>query len=813
MSKNYKSYKEFNKSILCITVGSILMLPGYALAEEVPNKASEAKGIEVIQVTASRRSSSVQSTPLNVTALDSDVMKDQNISSPEDVARWVPGLTISDQGGRESATIIVRGLNTTSSDRESDGGTVATYLGEVPLRADFRLKDMERVEVLIGPQGTLYGGGSLAGAIRYIPNKPELDITEGSITGDIFSLNESDGTGKEIGFVFNTPIIEDKLAVRFNVNYYDSPGYVDYNYLLKEVGVSSPDPDWNDDADISANLKQKKDANDESTTTARVSLRWNPSDWFNGTLNYFYQKQDAGGNSIVQQDTLSTNNRLFGQVGQFESVRRFEEPNENKDTLLSLELEFDLDFAQLVSATGKSTHKDDGLRDQTDLLMDIYSGYADFPAFSHDQKSSDTFTQELRLISKSESDFSWIVGYYYNKLKDNVKDREYTIGITDAWFNGTYTNIERDLEYIDVNSKSETEQAIFGEIAYQISDKWSVTLGTRIFEYDLSAKADNHAPFYDGPVASIDDLVFQQTSAKGNDTLYKFNTGYQFTADVMSYFTISEGFRLGGANALPACDGSTQVCALPHELDYDPDKTVNTELGIKSSWLNNRLHLNAAIFNVGWDDAQVSSVTQNGAVFITTNAGSANSKGVELSTRAMLGDSFTTYMTYSFAKAELTEAAPNLFGSISTPGSALQNHYDGADGDRLPGAPEHQFSLGVDYETEVMGDKLLNISYGLTAQSDVYTKAGLKADGEILPGYALSNLSAKLSNESWSVTLYINNLFDKYANTSVRRDKSWAGNAKFSSQNRGVDNLQRAYGHYITKPRTIGVRFNYNFEL
>jgi len=808
-----KDISTLNKSAIYLAISSILVLPGTALAEETQKQEIKTKGIEVIEVTASRRSSSVQSAPVNVMALDSDVMKDQNISSPEDVARWVPGLTISDQGGREGATIIVRGLNTNSSEREGDGGTVATYLGDIPLRADFRLKDMARVEVLIGPQGTLYGGGSLGGAIRYIPNKPELDITEGSITGDLFSLNESSGTGKEVGFVFNSPIIEDELALRFNINYYDSPGYVDYNYLLKEVGVSNPDPDWNDESDVAANLKQKKDLNDETTTTARVSLRWNPNDWFDGTLNYFYQKQDVGGNSIVHNNSLSANNALSGHIKPYESAYRFEEPNKNEDTLLSLELELDLGFAQLVSATGKSTHEDDGLRDQTDLLMDIYTGYADFPAFATDQESNDTFTQELRLVSQSDSDISWIVGYYYNKSETDRNDREYTPGVTDAWFDGEYTNIEHDLEFIDMNSSTEEEQAIFGEVSYQATEKWTLTLGTRIFQYDLSSQADNHAPFFDGPIASEDELVYQHTSADGNDTLFKFNTGYQFTNDVMSYFTISEGFRLGGANALPLCDGSTQVCALPHELAYTPDKTTNMELGLKSSWLGNRLHFNAAIFNIDWDDAQVSSTTQNGAVTITTNAASANSKGIELSTRAMLGDSVTTYMTYSYAKAELTEAAPNLFGAISAPGTELQNYYDGADGDRLPGSPEHQFSLGLDYETEVLGGKLLNISYGLTVQSDVYTKVGLKADGEVLPGFALSNLSAKLSDGNWAVTLYANNLFDKQASTSVRRDKSWAGQAKFSSQNRELDDLQRAYGHYTTRPLTVGLRYNYNFEL
>ena len=807
-----KNIKSFNKSTLFLAITSTLSVSSFA-AEEQPTK-QEILGIERISVTASRRATTVQEAPLNITALDGDTMKDQNISTIEDVARWVPGLTISDQGGREGASIIVRGLNTNSSDRSADGGTVATYLGEIATNADIRLTDMERVEVLIGPQGTLYGAGTLGGAIRYIPKKAELDITEGSITGDIFTLSESDGTGAEAGFIFNTPIIEDELAVRINLNYYDTPGYVDYNYLIKEPGVSNSDPDWNDPQDVAANIKTKEDANDEQITTARLSIRWQPVDWFDGTLNYYYQKQENGGNSIVQYNTLSATNPIAAHIGQYESAYRYEEPNEKEDSLLSLELEMDLGFAELVSATGFSTYEQEGQRDQTDLLMqDIWSGYADFPAFTKDTSDIDTFTQELRLVSQSDSALSWIVGLYYNRQESKNDDREYTPGATDSWFDGVYTNLEYDLEYIAKGESDDKEQAIFGELAYQITEQWSVTVGARFYEYDLWSKSDNHAPFFDGEIASEDELVYEEVTAKDDGSLFKFNTGYRINDDITTYFTMSEGFRLGGANGLPLCDGSTQVCALPSEMSYEPDTTTNIELGVKSTWFNNRLHFNAAIFNVDWQDAQVSAATANGAEIITLNAGEANSQGVEIATRDMLSDSIIVYATYAYAKAELTSDAPYLFGDKGEQGSALQNHYDGEDGDRLPGAPESQFSMGINYERDVLDDKLLNINYGLTAQSDVYTKVGLKADGEVLPGYALSNISAKLSDDSWSVTLYIDNLFDKYAKTSVRRDKSWVGAAAFDSQNKDLAELGRVYGYYMTKPRVIGLRVNYNFEI
>ena len=803
----------FKYSALALGITSILMPSAHALAQDT---AKVEKTIETIEITATRRSGSVQDAPLNITALDGDVMRDQNIASLEDVSRWVPGLTISEQGGREGGAIIVRGLNTNSSERSADAGTVATYLGEIALNADIRLTDVQRVEVLIGPQGTLYGAGTLGGAIRYLLNEPEFGITEGRITGDIFSLSNSSGNGGELGFVFNSPLIDDVLALRVSLNYYDTPGYVDYNYLVKQPGISLPDPDWNDQTAVDNNIKRVADVNDEQITTGRISLRWQPTDNVEGTLNYFYQKQENGGNSIVQYNSINEQNSISNLVGQYESAYRYEEPNKKEDDLLSLELKVDLGFAELVSATGLSTFDQVGQRDQTDLLYDIYSGYADFPAFAaytRDAGTEDSLTQEIRLVSQGDSALSWIAGYYYNKTKTTNEDREYTPGLTDYWFGGEYVNIDYDLEYINKGRSEDKESAIFGELSYKITDAWDITVGARFYEYDLFSSSDNHAPFYDGEIASVDELVYQDVSASDNGNLFKFNTSYKYSSNIMAYFTVSEGFRLGGANGLVPCDGSTQVCALPNELAYVPDTTTNTELGFKSTWMRNRFHFNAAVFNVKWSDAQIAAVTVNGQENITSNAGAARSQGLEVSTRAILDDNFTLYGSYSYAKAELTEDAPFLFGVKDEQGTALQSFYDGRNGDRLPGAPEQQLSLGLNYETEVLGGKVLNINYGLTAQSDVYTKVGLKADGEVLAGYALSNFSAQLADGNWTATFYIDNMFDKYAYTATRRDKSWAGMAQFDDENKNLPELQRVYGHYITKPRTIGVKFSYNFEI
>ncbi|NUZ11271.1 TonB-dependent receptor [Pseudoalteromonas sp. McH1-7] len=813
---------KLHPSLVALAVSSSFFVVNQSHAEE---RKIQEKSIERIQVTATRRAGTVQEAPLNITAVDSDVMSDQNIGDLEDVARWVPGLTMTEQGGREGSPIIVRGLNTNSSERASDSGTVATYLGEIPINVDLRLTDIERVEVLIGPQGTLYGAGTLGGAIRTMLKAPVLDIIEGKLSGDVFSINESDSNGHEIGAVFNMPLVIDELAVRASINRYHNPGFMDYSYVVKQPGVSNPDPDWSNAEDVKANINAVADANDETITTTRVSLRWLVNENIDTTLNYFHQKQENGANSISQYQSLGAQHPLADSIKPYESAYRVLEPNEQEDDLLSLEINADLEFADLVSASGWSSKEQQGQRDQTDLLYDIWPGYADFPSFTaltKDTTDQDTFTQEIRLVSKGDDALNWIAGVYYSKQEISSDDREYTPGLTEFW-GDEINNIEQDLEYIALTNATSKESALFGEVGYAFSEDFNITVGARFYRYDVNTKSAAETPLYSGGLPSLEQISFEQVSAKDNGSLFKFNANYTWQDGLLTYFTVSEGFRLGGGNGLESCPETLPeqqiICALPHELSYRPDTTTNYELGLKSTWLNNKLHFNAALFSVDWEDAQISSVTVNGQEIITSNAGSANSTGIELSTRAILSDHWTVYATYSYAKAQLTDDAPALFavfkeGDYSAEEIALyQPYYDGTDGDRLPGAPKQQFSFGLSYEQEVFDDKMLNVNYGVTAQSDVYTKVGLKADGEVLPGFALSNLSAKLSSEQWAVTLYVDNLFDKFAFTSVRRDKSWAGEAKFAALNKALPEQQRVYGHYVTAPRTIGLKLDYQFEL
>lgn len=809
---------SFQYSLLALSIGTALM-SAQARSQETTATALKDE-TEKIVVTATRRSATVQEAPVNVTVLVDDVMKDQNISELADIARWVPGLSVADQGGRSSSPIIVRGLNTNSSGPDSDGGTVATYVGEIPLGIDFDLIDMKRIEVLIGPQGTLYGAGTLGGAIRYIPNEVELDIITGSIFGNSFKGSQSDSLGGESGFIFNYPLIDDELGIRASFKYFNEPGFIDQRFLIQQPGVSLPDVDWNDASAVSSNLKTKKDTDGQDVLSGRVALRWLPTDSVDTTLTYFFQERKINGRNITHYNALAPVNPLGPQIGKYDSGYRYTEPADGDNELLSLEVKADLGFADLVSATGYSKGKTVGHRDHTDLLIRLDFGYEAFPAFTIFTREEDNvkaFNQELRLVSKIDGPLSWIGGYYHNKTEDWGSSAEYAPG----YANFIGVNRPDDLEYLSVGRNVAKESAVFGELSYALSDKLDVTVGARFYKYDISANSAIALPFvnpdfdaaHPGQIAAS---AFQPIAANDDGNLFKFNTSYKITKDAMVYFTASEGFRIGGANGVAACPDplpSNQiVCALPAEQLFKPDTTTNFELGFKSSWFKNKLYVNASIFDIDWEGAQVDGVTVNGLAPITTNAEGASSRGFELLLRGSLTHELQAYATVAYAKAELTADAPFLFGSNAAAGTEIQNYYDGKKGDRLPGAPENQVSVGVSYQTEVLHDWVLDVNYGVTYQSDVISKVGLRADGEKLPGFSVSNLTATLARDNWTISAYIDNLFDKYAYTSVRRDVGDIGQARFSQFNSNQSDILRNYGHYVLTPRRIGLGFSYDFE-
>jgi iron complex outermembrane receptor protein len=804
-----------------------------------------------IIVSATRRDSTLQEVPINISSVSGETIEELKILNLREFARWVPGLTVVDQGPRNGSPIIMRGLTTDDLDASEvsvsngGGGTVATYYGDVPVYIDMKLVDMDRVEVLRGPQGTLYGANSLSGAIRYIPRAPDTQAFSSEVYAHTFAIENSDDLSYDVNAMLNWPIIQNKLALRGVIAYEDRAGFIDYNYLVQEPGVSDPEPDFSDPADVSANLKQKKDANDSQTSVLRLGLKWDITNAVDATLSYHYQKNEIGGRQANTRDSMQAIdvNGSPLDIGNYASGYRYLEPIERENQLTELSIVADLGFAELTSATGYTVYEEDGQRDQTDFLLQAFGYfYYDFPSFTsytEDTLETKRVTQEFRLVSPADGGrVDWIAGFFYRNEDSDNTSKEFTPGFSaflqndPAYENGVFWDVPpgsfppdyNDLEYQNNAATEVTEVALFGEIDFHITERMLLTFGGRWFDFEEEVAIAEATPIADvvfGGITPVDQPpYFTESGSKvsDDDSIFKFNFAYDLTenGNNLGYFTISEGYRQGGSNVLQPCppgfDPGQDICGTSNELLFKPDKTTNYEFGYKGTLLEDKLLLTAAMYHIDWQDIQSLGFSSGGDVPITINGNDAQSRGIEVDAVWSINDKWRLRAGYAYTKAQLTEDAPGL-----AEGEAEA-------GDRLPGSPEQQGSFAVDFVQPFSNGLALGLTYGFTAQSDVLTRLGVGDEdccrdsfstGEALPGFTIHFASASLSGERWTATLYAENLTDKYAVTGVRKTPSEIGTTGTfspSGPNRNQDFAYRRYLNYMVTPRTIGLDLRFQFD-
>ena len=813
-----KSTRSFKRS--AVALGVAVASAGFA----APVHAQ----MEEITVTATRRAESVQDIPVNISAVGGGQIEQQGFGDLSEMASYVPGINVVDQGGRDGNRIVVRGLNADPIEnafgQENGGGTVATYIGEIPLYLDLRLNDLERVEVLLGPQGTLYGAGTMGGAIRYIPRKPDFDGTTFDARVDTYSYGEGDGLSSDIGFTFNLPL-NDQFAIRGSIDKLDDTGYIDYPFVVQQPGVSNPDPNFADAAERSANFNPVDDANTEESLSGRFALRWMPTDSIDAMLTYYIQQSEYGGRSV-------SGRRGTVPAGEYDSPFRVVEPKERDSNLLALEVIADLGFAELTSATGLGRVEANGQRDQTDLLITLEYSYETFPtftAFTFEDEETDTFSQEIRLVSTSDGPLNWIVGAFYNVNEYNALSSEFTPGYG-AFVGPSFRQDLNDLEYFEADRTKLTEKAFFGEIGYNFSEQWAVTLGVRLYDYTFDEGSQTEFPYFTTPadfqpypLSEISNrLQLSQDQAFDGD-LYKVNTSYTFENGDLVYFTFSQGYRVGASNGGEPCPdifvpGPQGLCLLApgqqfgpnpgdiaeiNEREFFPDTVDNFEIGAKTTWLDGRLTVNGSIFYIDWKDPQVASASVNAGTSIIVNAGAAETKGFDVAANWQVTDDFNLRGNFSYTNAELTEGVPSLIRTISPPGFPIAFE-DGAAGDRLPGSPETQFSMFGSYTHELSGGNLIVVDGGYSWQDNVLSLSGARGDSLTLDSYGRANLNVGYVTETWSVTGYVDNLFDEYSESGV-------SNSALYNQTVSGANV-RYYRTNVLPPRSIGIRLRYTYE-
>ena len=815
-------------SILIVPIFAILIFSQVALAQ--------VNVLEEIIVTATRRAQSVQDIPYNISAMTGEQLQSAGVVSLTDLTRAIPGIAYADLGIRSAGVnnqLILRGLNANAQGsigaflNNLTPAGVSTYMDNTPFFLNLKMNDLERVEVLRGPQGTLYGAGSVGGTLRFIFNKPDMDEHSAKINVGVSFTEDSDDPNYIMDAVANLPLT-DRAALRIAVGYENQAGFID-GRRLAVGGFQNPSlADPSDPFGSPLATESREDIDDAEQWYLRMSLLWNITDNIEAYLTYMRQEDDADGFAMQTDSALpGAEERKFDQY--------FTSPLKREIDLVSLELDIDLGFARLESSSSYTRNKDQNEGDLSGLAMvnDIFAAgfaFGGFPAtngrlssYFDGRTTVKSVTQELRLVSNDEnSKWQWVAGFYYQDINTDFFETITVPGFADyantpghpftaflpvppflSWANlisGPPTFVSSEAVFAETFFTYDRPQdiediAFFGELTYHVTDAWQVTFGARVFWNENQSSLTNTFPLF-GSVAAQDGLDptgfnFAEGSDDVQDEIFKVNTSYEINDDLMVYFTWAEGFRRGGANAFPLTGFNSED---PSQLTYQPDTVTNYEVGIKGT-LGNRLSYTAAVYRVDWDDAQVAGTFLPSGFQAVVNANEARTQGVELEARLQATERLTISGGYTYTDAEFTQDFATPLGP-----SDVFPDFSGSEGNKLPGVPESIGTWALDYEQPVnlFGASELHFRVDGYYRSSVVTATSpLSAQFERLDGFDIWNASLSLYNEKWRVSAYVRNLTDELGITAVLRDFAVA------DLNQSTD--------MITRPRTIGLTVGYSF--
>jgi outer membrane receptor protein involved in Fe transport len=789
--------RNFRMNALAAAVTAACMTAPAAL------QAQEDDGVmEEILVTATRRETTIMDVPYNISTISGQALAEAQIFENADLMRQVAGAGVVDRGHRNQGvinSIMIRGLNI---DGAALGDyalntvpTVSTYVNDTPIYANFVIKDVERVEVLRGPQGTLYGSGSLGGTVRYIMNKPDPAEFDGSVFTWLSQTDGSEGTNYGGDFMLNIPMSETS-AFRLAAGTLQGAGIVDYVnvYELDSEGLPVAP---NGVLDPATSYREVEDADEVDITYARASFYFEPSDKFNALFSYQMQEDEIGGRR-QQTDGLDG----FGEAYSDYEIGSIQlEPSSREVDLASLEMEFDLGFATLTSSTSVYDHEGDSVSENTGFYAQVGwlgSYYYNYPrpmASAVRTYSDEAFVQELRLVSNGDKTVDWTVGAFYRDQDLNGTQTSLLVGFerwADIWF-GNPDLIVQDQDFGYERDENFSDLSLFGEVTWHTSDTFALTVGARWFDNDFVNNTDMQVGLWAPGIFNFEDSG--QFKGSEDDVLFKVNAAWDLSDSQMLYATVSEGYRRGGSNAVPLIGVFAED---PGWQQYGSDTVINYELGLKGS--TNRLRYNVAAFYVDWDDVQLNTATTNWAFFAAANGDSARTSGLEVELDGYITDNVRYNIGYAYVDGEVTADA---FAPVD-PTYVLAEK-----GAPLIGTAEHTLNAALQF-TQELGNGLgwstrINGYY----QSETHNAFG---DGSRTPGtltaeidgFALVDLTTWLSGESWSASLYVKNLTNEEGKTG-----------QFSELYMGTDPAQNYFGNgskeFLALPRTIGLAFTYEF--
>ncbi|MAT93680.1 MAG: TonB-dependent receptor [Halioglobus sp.] len=833
-----KNQRLFRKNTLAAAVAASVPL----LYHAQPGLAQPPAALEEVIVTATARQQAVEDIPYNISAMQGSELVDQQINDQAELLRAMSGVSVVDRGYRNSGTvnsIIIRGINV---DNGLNGDislnavpTVATYVDNTPVFANFVLRDLERAEVLRGPQGTLYGSGSLGGTVRYITNKPDMEALEGEVRADYSQTEGSDGDNYDLYGMINIPVTE-RIAVRGFYNHIENDGVIDYvnAYQLNSFGEpliategGCVDPREASDAQVLNNgacYRNKEDADDVEIDLGRIAVQFDATDTFS-VLGSFQRQEDKVG--ARRATTLGDNNQpedgTYFEYDDLESGQVLLEPSERTADLYALDMSWDLGFATLTSNTSYFDTSGEGDSDNGGLWVSggevdpdasrdwiAAFGYAGWPRPAQRAErgyDTDTWVQEFRLVSnETVNNMDWLAGVFYLDEDQTVYQNSWNPGmnvfnescratgspVCDNFWPRFYDGLtERDFEYRrDVET---TDIAIYGELTYHLSEALRVTGGVRWFEVESENDTIMGFPLVVGwtsdPVPSSD--------GSDNDVLGKLNVSYDVSDSAMVYATWSQGYRRGGYNAVPSLENGDNFGEPNAEAirSYDSDSADNYEIGVKGR--NDFIAYTVSLFYVDWQDPQLNTTSDWYGFFIAQNGDEASSKGLELEATGYVTDNLRYRVGYTYVKAELEK---DLI-------SAQQGGVIADSGNTLPGTPENVLSFSIDHTLNLdQGMDLVSRVGGYyQSESENYIDND-SLQGEEFDSFWLWNASATLFKDNWRFVLYGKNLGDEDGVTGSFPSSYWSYDTGVFESWYGNGNRQM-----ITQPRTVGLSVSYAF--
>ncbi|TWB43136.1 outer membrane receptor protein involved in Fe transport [Nitrospirillum viridazoti] len=739
-------------------------LPGGAWAQQ-QGPSTDGDQLTEIVITAEKRVSTVQQTPISITAVSGDQLSKEGITDVGRLASQVPGIAMASEGpGRTQFNI--RGLS-------SSGGsspTVGFYLDDVPVTPptsqlasagkvmiDPDLYDLARVEILRGPQGTLYGASSMGGTIRLITNDPDLEHFSGRVQAGV-SGTDGGGVNYSGNFMLNVPIVSDKLALRLVGTEKYNSGFID-----RIVANDFPLPNGTMRGDVvgAPVAKVHSNDNDDRTTGFRATLLFKPTEDLSIEPAIFHQRLTTGALSAIDMPPGTMAHYQPYDVPE-SSLQAFDD--------YSLRIKYDLSNISLQSITsllrGSSYVKEDDAESQYFAFGPMGPTGLPTDNSTTERHSSHQFNQELRVSSNDDSILQWVAGGFYSRFSDHLLVRNTVNDLVPIY--GTAN------AFTDVEPDSLTQQALFGEVNYQFLPDWKATVGLRYFHYRFEYQQN------------ADGLAAQTGTFSGAAGAYgltpKFTLTYTPDKNLLFYATASKGYRPGGPNLpIPTsgvvdCSSSYQQLGIKTEPStFGPDAVWNYEIGEKAKLLDGRMTLNSSFYYIDWQRIQLQTTLACG-YFFTANSGKAYSEGAEVEASVKLGDGFRLNQSLGTTRSALTDAA--------LPGNSPI-------GQQLPDVPRWTATTSLEYSRDIAGDLTFSALVTNRFVDAQYDYSAVPASYFQKPAYDLVDMRIGLAGGSWTTSLYIDNLFDRRAVTGI---------------NRNVAQNNPYYARvFINRPRTIGV--------